>query len=190
MRDPNLGRDMELLDYIQKRGDRFDFCITLADADAEDQPLIYVNKIFADFTGYAREEAIGRNCRFLQNGQSDPEVRRHIREALAQHRPICADLRNFKKSGEEFFNRLVLLPFSSKQRRLYLGLQHAVPATMIQKSSLEDELEILDRTVNPLSVMMGRELRGITEEDQIFRDSVRRLRDFVLQGPRSGSAPD
>lgn len=40
--------------------------LSIVDARAEDQPMVYVNAVFELKTGYTFEEAVGRNCRFLQ----------------------------------------------------------------------------------------------------------------------------
>ncbi len=45
---------------------------------------MYVNEAFCRITGYAREEVIGRNCRFLQGPDTDPVVVERIRTALDQ----------------------------------------------------------------------------------------------------------
>lgn len=40
--------------------------LSIVDARAEDQPMVYINAVFELKTGYTFEEAVGRNCRFLQ----------------------------------------------------------------------------------------------------------------------------
>lgn len=45
---------------------------TVADARTDDFPLVWVNPAFTATTGYAFEEAVGRNCRFLQGPGTDP----------------------------------------------------------------------------------------------------------------------
>ena len=40
--------------------------IVVSDAQQPDFPLVYVNPTFEKVTGYSREEALGRNCRFLR----------------------------------------------------------------------------------------------------------------------------
>ena len=46
--------------------------IIITDAGQADNPIIYVNPAFERLTGYSAEEAIGRNCRFLQGPETDP----------------------------------------------------------------------------------------------------------------------
>src|SRR3954449_10173460 len=55
---------------------------TLADAKAEDLPLVWVNPAFEATTGYSAEEAVGRNCRFLQGPATDRQTVAKLRAAL------------------------------------------------------------------------------------------------------------
>lgn len=84
--------------------------ISIADATREDLPLIYVNDGFCDLTGYDREEVIGRNCRFLQGDGTDPGTVTELREALAAERPVAVEIRNYRKDGSMFWNRLSITP--------------------------------------------------------------------------------
>ncbi len=63
--------------------------ITIADPNLPDCPLMYVNEAFCRMTGYAREEIIGRNCRFLQGPDTDPASVVRIRKALEQ---VCSSI--------------------------------------------------------------------------------------------------
>ena len=51
-----------------------------------DNPIIYANQGFARLTGYEVDEALGRNCRFLQGPDTDPAARR----APPRRRPATA----------------------------------------------------------------------------------------------------
>ncbi len=84
--------------------------ITLVDADAPDLPLVYVNDEFLELTGYDESEVLGRNCRFLQDDDTDPEAVAAIREAIETEEPVTVDLLNYRKDGTEFWNRLTVAP--------------------------------------------------------------------------------
>ncbi len=75
-----------------------------------DNPIVFANDSFSRLTGYAREEVLGRNCRFLQGPESDPATVDSIREAIAAHEPIEIDIRNHRKDGTAFWNRLLISP--------------------------------------------------------------------------------
>ncbi|KQP60668.1 MULTISPECIES: PAS domain-containing protein [unclassified Methylobacterium] len=75
-----------------------------------DNPIVFVNEAFCRLTGYDREEILGRNCRFLQGGETDPDDVARLREALAVPRAVEMDIRNYRKDGTPFWNRLLLAP--------------------------------------------------------------------------------
>jgi len=100
--------------------------VTLADPDQEDLPLVYANKAFEDITGYSQEETIGKNCRFLQGTDRDQVEVAKLREAIKSKQPVEVTLRNYRKSGELFYNHLKMMPlFDSNGNLLYfLGVQY------------------------------------------------------------------
>jgi PAS domain S-box-containing protein/diguanylate cyclase (GGDEF)-like protein len=87
--------------------------ILIADIRLADAQIIYVNSAFETITGYAREDAIGKNCRYLQGSDRlQPEIG-VMREALAAGTATQVRLRNYRKNGELFWNDLRLVPVSS-----------------------------------------------------------------------------
>ena len=46
--------------------------LIVTDSTAGDEPIIFANDAFSALTGYARDEIIGRNCRFLQGRDTSP----------------------------------------------------------------------------------------------------------------------
>lgn len=171
---------MHFNEFIRKRGDEFPFCVSLSDTNHPDQPLLYVNEAFKLLSGYAHEEIIGRNCRFLQNGQGDPEVLKAIRGAVKNRRPLCVDLMNFKKTGEKFYNRLILLPVKDVSPA-FLGLQHEISEDSYKKFIHVNEEELLDRTLNPLATLLMAELKS----EELYKDQFevfsKRIREFILR---------
>lgn len=90
------------------RGTRMAMVIT--DPRQDDNPIVFVNKAFQDLTGYSRDEIIGRNCRFLQGADTDPQVVRTIGEAIRAGEDIQVDILNYRKDGSSFWNALFLSP--------------------------------------------------------------------------------
>ena len=84
--------------------------MVITDPRQSDNPIAFVNDAFCRLTGYAREEILGRNCRFLQGPETDPAAVRRIRAAVDAPKSIEIDIRNHRKNGEPFWNRLLLAP--------------------------------------------------------------------------------
>ena len=73
-----------------------------ADPRQPDTPLVYANQSFCKLTGYTLDEVVGRNCRFLQGPETDPDAVREIGAALADRRAIGIDILNYRKDGTPF----------------------------------------------------------------------------------------
>jgi len=81
-------------------------------------------------SGYPQNEVVGKNCRFLQGPLRDQAGVHAIREAIARKTSCLVELKNFRKDGGIFFNRLSLCPVFNKQGKLvyFVGLQSNVTA--------------------------------------------------------------
>ncbi len=84
--------------------------VLITDPSLPDNPIIDVNPAFERITGYAREEVLGRNCRFLQAPDTDPAAVARIREAIAAGRDVTETLLNERKDGTPFWNELCITP--------------------------------------------------------------------------------
>jgi PAS domain S-box-containing protein len=82
----------------------------VTDPRLPDNPIVFANGAFLDLTGYAREDILGRNCRFLQGAMTSRGTVGQIREALAERRPIAVEVLNYKKDGTAFSNALFIGP--------------------------------------------------------------------------------
>jgi len=125
--------------------------VTLADPDLEDAPIVYANKAFERLTGYSQEDIIGRNCRFLQGEDRDQEARYQIAEAMAKHESTEVTLRNYRKDGTLFHNRLKIVPLFDKKQRViyYLGVQHDITENVDASNEIEALNAIIDGFNSP-----------------------------------------
>ncbi len=83
---------------------------TISDPRRDDNPLIYVNPAFERTTGYSAEEALGRNCGFLQGPETDPRAVQRIRDALEAEEHAVVTLLNHRRDGTAFWNEVSLSP--------------------------------------------------------------------------------
>ena len=120
--------------------------ITLSDPDQDDNPIVYANKAFEKISGYSNEETVGRNCRFLQGQERDQEELQQVREAIKNAKPVEVTLRNFRKNGELFYNRLSITPlFDSEGQLIYfLGVQYDVTEQILAQQEIKKLTEALN----------------------------------------------
>ncbi|WP_227132220.1 PAS domain S-box protein [Halorubellus salinus] len=102
--------------------------ICIADANADDLPLVYVNDEFCEVTGYDRDAALGRNCRFLQGEATDSAVVDEIRAAIEVGAPVSVTIRNYRVDGTPFWNELDIMPVTDGDGTVthFLGFQRDV----------------------------------------------------------------
>jgi len=62
--------------------------------------------VLCTLTGYDREEFLGRNCRFLQGEATREETVAEMGAAIEAQEPVTVDLRNYRKDGSMFWNRV------------------------------------------------------------------------------------
>jgi PAS domain S-box-containing protein len=129
--------------------------ISIADANEDDLPLVYVNEGFLETTGYDREEVIGRNCRFLQGENTEESTVEEMRSALADERPVSVEIRNYRRSGEQFWNDLDIMPVRGEDGEVthFLGFQRDVTERKQRERLLEQHLRIFEATEDPVLVL-------------------------------------
>lgn len=132
--------------------------ISISDPDRPDNPMVYVNDAFVEITGYPREEAVGRNCRFLQGDNTDPETVARIRKAIDAAEPVAVEIRNYRRDGTEFWNHLEIAPVTSDTGEVvnYVGFQQDVT----DRKQRHAQLTVLDRVLrhnirNQMNVVRG-----------------------------------
>nr|AML76888.1 putative LOV domain-containing protein [Wrightia natalensis] len=103
----------------------FQQTFVVSDATKPDYPIMYASAGFFKMTGYTSKEVIGRNCRFLQGADTDPEDVAKIREALQSGGNYCGRLLNYKKDGTPFWNLLTIAPIKDENGNVlkFIGMQ-------------------------------------------------------------------
>ncbi|KTG09587.1 hypothetical protein AUR64_13015 [Haloprofundus marisrubri] len=86
--------------------------MVVADATEPDNPIVSLNAGFETLTGYEEADVLGRNCRFLQGPETDPETVAEIRRAVDAGESVSTDIRNYDADGDPFWNRLDVYPIA------------------------------------------------------------------------------
>nr|AML77872.1 putative LOV domain-containing protein [Linum usitatissimum] len=103
----------------------FQQTFVVSDGTKPDYPILYASEGFFKMTGYTSKEVVGRNCRFLQGADTDPEDVAKIREALESGKSYCGRLLNYKKDGTPFWNLLTITPIKDDNGNVlkFIGMQ-------------------------------------------------------------------
>ena len=90
-----------------------------------DNPLELVNAAFLGMTGYAENEVVGRNCRFLAGERSDAAVTQQLRQAIGAAQPVLTEIVNYRRDGSAFRNGVMITPLFDDDEKLawFLGSQ-------------------------------------------------------------------
>jgi PAS domain S-box-containing protein len=108
--------------------DEVEMSVVFSDPWQPDNPMIYVSDEFEAQTGYSPDEAVGRNCRFLQGPDTNPHAIEAIRQGLKAETRFTIDILNYRKDGTPFVNRLRIRPIYDPNGRLmfFAGAQNPV----------------------------------------------------------------
>tara|TARA_B100001027_G_scaffold138287_1_gene96040 strand:+ start:1162 stop:2049 length:888 start_codon:yes stop_codon:yes gene_type:complete len=121
--------------------------------DAPGPKIIYVNDAFTETTGYSAAEVIGETPRIFQKEGTDKEELSKIRDALEKKEPVRVTLRNFSKTGKEYWVDISILPLRDSEGEVthFASIQRDIT----EYKKLEQDLQILCRT-DPLTTAANR----------------------------------
>lgn len=84
--------------------------IAVSDARHYPQPIVHVNPAFTRITGYAAHEVLGRDIGLLEGPETDPAELSLLARTVQGGREITLTLRNYRKDGSLFHNKLSVSP--------------------------------------------------------------------------------
>jgi len=99
-------RAEDQLRWLSKAAEQSPASIVITDLDGR---IEYVNPKFTEVTGYATDEVIGRNPRFLKSGETPPEAYRDLWETI-QTREWRGEFHNRRKNGELYWEAASICP--------------------------------------------------------------------------------
>ncbi len=194
--------------------------VVITDPRLPDNPIIYVNRRFTEMTGYSREEAVGQNCRFLNaRERNQPELKK-LRDALASTVEVDVQLRNFRKDGSLFHNRLRISELHDAAGAVthFIGVQNDVTemvAAQERQERMQAELVTASRlagmgevaagvlhnvgnVLNSLGVsaetlqakLRGSRVGSLAKAVALMNEHRERIGEFMSEDPRGRKLPD
>ncbi|APX96392.1 bacterio-opsin activator domain-containing protein [Natronorubrum daqingense] len=152
-------RDLDQVDFeLKERAiDEAPVGITISDPDRPDNSLVYVNESFERLTGYAAEDVLGKNCRFLQGEDTDPEAVSALKDGIERAEPVTVELLNYREDGDPFWNEVTVAPLRGETGDVtnYVGFQVDITQRKEAQLALAAERERLDRLVDRINGLLA-----------------------------------
>lgn len=150
--------------------------VVVSDAHAPDQPIIFVNPAFTEITGYSLAECVGRNSRFLQGPDTDPATVVAIGDAVRAGRPVEAEILNYRKDGQSFWNQMRIDPVFDGNGDLtyFVGVQSDISESVDTRRTLSEQARMLSDAERIAHV--GHWRWHIPTDDMWWSDEIYRIR--------------
>lgn len=167
----------------------------VTDPRQDDNPIVFANDAFLTLTGYSRDEVIGRNCRFLQGPDTDPDPVTRLRDAIANGEDAAVDILNYRQDGSTFWNAVCLSPVRGKTGEIayFLASLHDVSdrrRLAFEREDIRDRLEaaIADRT-HELSRALDQKTALLHEVDHRVKNNLQLISSLLLLQNRRVTDP-
>jgi PAS domain S-box-containing protein len=192
----------EILDHAPGRSDPFAAAVratrmpmVITNPSLPDNPIVFANEAFQILTGYARNEIIGFNCRFLQGPDTDRGQIDLVRQAIETGISIDVDLLNYRKDGTTFWNALYLSPVRNDQGDVIYFFASQMDVTerveaqatiAKQKAIIEAEVE---RRTSDLNAALEAKTLLLHEIDHRVKNNLTMIGSLLRLQARSVSDP-
>ncbi|MES2508378.1 MAG: PAS domain S-box protein [Pseudomonadota bacterium] len=122
---------------------RLNDIVLITEAEPVDEPgprIVFVNDAFVRYTGYSREEIIGKSPRILQGPKTQRAELDRIRQALVAWQPVRAELINYTREGREFWVELEIVPIADTKGWFthWVAVQRDVTERKLAEKALMD----------------------------------------------------
>ena len=161
--------------------------IIIADAKNPELPIIYCNPAFTRLTGYSYDEAIGKNCRFLQNFDRDQEAITTMAKAIQKGEACRVVVRNYRKDGSLFWNELSITPLYDENHKLthFIGVQNDVSDIQRTKKQLEEYTNTLEEKVKERTQEIEATVRKLVAANVDLEDQIQETKRAENKAQRS-----
>ena len=119
--------------------------------------IIWVNPAFSRLTGYAREEVVGENPRFLQSGRQDPTYYEKLWDTILANDVWHGEMVNRRKDGQEYIEDHTITPVCDEQGEITHFI--SIRRDITEEKSVQQQLQHQERLA-----VVGRLAAGIAHD--------------------------
>jgi PAS domain S-box-containing protein len=170
VRDVTTRRQREeQLRLFRRAMDEASVGVTITDPSQPDNPIVYANEKFGELTGRDPEWMLGRNPRFAQCAETDPDTVARLRAAIDRAEPISVELRNQRADGTLWWNALDVTPVRDADGEVthFLGFQRDVTERRERAETFEKLHAVTER------------LQAATDTDEVVAVAIEAARGVL-----------
>jgi len=119
----------------------------------------YVNKRFAEVSGYSREEVIGKNPRILNSGKHSNEFFKELWEKILSGENWYGEICNKKKNEELYWEYTSISALKDSNNEIINFI--AIKEDITERKEIENKLEVFNKA------MVDRELKIIEMKEEV-----------------------
>jgi len=145
--------------------------ITITDAQGT---IIEVNDSFSVITGYSREEALGKNPKFLQSGRNSPDFYEDFWKKLKEVKNWSGEIWNRRKNGEIFAQLMTVSAVCDREDKVlyYVSLFTDISQIKAHEQQLERIAHYDLLTGLPNRVLLADRLEQAVKQSQRREESI------------------
>ncbi len=157
--------------------------------------IVYVNRAFETVTGYAKEEAIGRNPKILKSGEHSKQFYKEMWDTLTAQETWHGELINKKKDGTVYYEDVTISPVlnSEKETTHYIAVKRDITdelakEKMLQQSQKMESIGTLAGGIahdfnNILSPIIGFTQLSLSsvEKDSVLEDNLQEISKAAMR---------
>lgn len=163
--------------------------MVFTDAKQRGNPIIFANDSFLSFTGYDRQEVLGKSCDFLIAVAADPQAMAQLATAFEGGSANDPEIHCRRKDGSEFWTTVFVNPVRDESASL---VQHFVSFADVTKHKQGQEQarilidELNHRVNNTLSTVQSIVVQAFrkSSDAEVIRDAIE-ARIFALSRSHS-----
>ena len=144
----------------------------LTDPRQADNPIVFANNAFLDLTGYEASEVLGRNCRFLQGAETDPDQVTELREAVSTREAIALEILNYRRDGSAFWNAVFIGPVYGPDHELLYFFASQLDVTARREAQQQTAQSQKMEAIGQLTAGLAHDFNNIL---QIIDGSLERI---------------
>jgi PAS domain S-box-containing protein len=149
------------------------------------QRIEWVNAGFTRITGYSFEEAVGRvPGRLLQCGETDPQTRRNIREAIRAGDGFKGEIFNRAKDGREYWLEIEIQPVKNERGEVTAFV--AIEADLTERKRFEAELMQAKIDADAANAAKSRFLSAMSHEIRTPLNGIIGFADLLAKDAHEG----